>query len=247
MSKFAERLILLEACVTSVADAVAAVEHGAQRLELNVGIELGGLTPTVGLLEQVKGAVNVPVMVMLRPRAGGFCYSTSEKRVMVSDAQLFLERGADGVVTGGVSADGVIDHAFIHSIREVCYDKEVVFHRAFDLLRNQWEAIEELIGLGVNRILTSGGEASALAGAGRILDLLRISKGRIEILPGSGIRSTTVVELLAKTGCTQVHGTFAVEQMDPAGHVCGGSFPVLDPKELRAVRDVLDRYHTEPL
>ena len=100
MTTFSEKPAVLEACVASVADAVAAAQSGADRLELNVGIELGGLTPTVGLLEQVKDAVDLPVLVMLRPRAGGFCYSALEKRVMVRDAHVFMERGADGVSKG---------------------------------------------------------------------------------------------------------------------------------------------------
>ena len=97
------RHILLEACVCSVSDAVSAVEHGADRLELNVAIELGGLTPTVGLLQQVKEAVDVPVLAMVRPRAGGFRYSTSEQRLMRRDAHALLKDGADGIVVGAMT------------------------------------------------------------------------------------------------------------------------------------------------
>ncbi|MAI70986.1 MAG: copper homeostasis protein CutC [Rhodopirellula sp.] len=242
MTTFSEKPAVLEACVASVADAVAAAQSGADRLELNVGIELGGLTPTVGLLEQVKDAVDLPVLVMLRPRAGGFCYSALEKRVMVRDAHVFMERGADGVVIGALAENGLIDHELIERIREVCQERELVFHRAFDLLRKQSEGLEKLIELDVDRVLTSGGEASALAGAGGILELVKIANGRISILPGGGVRAATVVEMLQKTGCTQVHGTFKVLKTDPAGNVCEGSFPVVDPDEVKAVRYVLDRY-----
>lgn len=238
---------MLEACVTSVADAVVAVKNGAQRLELNVGIELGGLTPTVGLLGQVKEAVDVPVLVMVRPRAGGFCYSPSEKRLMVRDAHALLDLGADGIVTGGLSDDGLIDYRLIESLRDVCRERELVFHRAFDLLQKQGEAIEELVALRVNRVLTSGCEATALEGFACIAELLRISNGRIEILPGGGISSETVGELLKKTGCTQVHGTFKVMQTDPAGSVCSGSYPAVDPDEVSFVREELDRFQSDAL
>jgi copper homeostasis protein len=245
MSIVDESSVVLEACVTSVADAVFAVKNGAQRLELNVGIELGGLTPTVGLLGQVKEAVDVPVLVMVRPRAGGFCYSPSEKRLMVRDAHALLDLGADGIVTGGVSADGGIDHRLIESLRDICLDAELVFHRAFDLLQKQSDGIEELIALRVDRVLTSGCEATALEGSACIAELLRSANGRIEILPGGGVCSKTVGELLKKTGCTQVHGTFKVLQSDPAGSVCSGSYPSLDPAEVRAVREALDRFQSE--
>ena len=247
MSSSDERSVVLEACVTSVADAVVAVKNGAQRLELNVGIELGGLTPTVGLLGLVKEAVDVPVLVMVRPRAGGFCYSPSEKRLMVRDAHVLLDLGADGLVTGGLSDDGLIDQRLIERMRDVCREGELVFHRAFDLLQKQDEAIEELVALRVNRVLTSGCETTALDGCSCIADLLRSARGRIEILPGGGISSTTVGELLKKTGCTQVHGTFKVMHADPAGSVCSGNYPAVDPKEVNAVREVLDQFQSEAL
>lgn len=245
MSRADEMSFVLEACVTSVADAVVAVKNGAQRLELNVGIELGGMTPTGGLLGQVKEAVDVPVLVMVRPRAGGFCYSPSEKRLMIRDAHALLDLGADGIVTGGLSAEGLIDGRLIEDLRDVCREGELVFHRAFDLLLQQAEAIEELVALRVDRVLTSGCEATALEGSGRISELLKCAKGRIEILPGGGISSTTVGELLKKTGCTQVHGTFKVIQIDPAGSVCSGSYPAVDPNEVNAVRQEMNRFQAD--
>ncbi len=247
MAGTGETSVVLEACVTSVADAVTAVRYGAQRLELNVGIELGGLTPTTGLLGQVKEAVDVPVLVMVRPRAGGFCYSASEKNLMVRDAQALLSLGADGLVTGGLTTDGVIDRHLMESLRDVCREGELVFHRAFDLLQRKIEGIEELVALHVDRILTSGCEATASAGAGLISELLRAAGGRIEILPGGGINAATVGELLEKTGCTQVHGTFKLLETDPAGSVCSGSYPAVDPMQVKAVRDALDRYHAKEL
>ena len=242
VSGFDERLMVLEACITSAADAVVAVQNGAQRLELNVAIEVGGLTPTVGLLRQVKEAVNAPVLVMIRPRSGGFCYSGSEKHLMMRDARELVDCGADGIVVGGLAAGGVIDRQLIESLRDVCGQGEVVFHRAFDLLHKQNEMLEELIELRVDRVLTSGCAATALEGADCISELRKSASGRIEILPAGGIRAKTVVEVLENTGCNQVHGTFKMLQTDPAGCVCSGSYPVVDGKEVSAVRALMDGY-----
>jgi copper homeostasis protein len=233
--------VLLEACVASVADAAAAVQNGADRLELNVGLELGGLTPSYGLLGQVKDAVDVPVVVMIRPRAGGFCYSPSEKRLMIRDAHGLLAQGADGIVTGATTAKGDIDIRFLEDMRNVCRQRELVFHMAFDSLPNRAEALEQLIGLRVSRVLTAGGQATALAGHQVVADSLERAGGKIEILPGGGVRSGNVSELLLKTGCDQVHGTFKRILSDPAGNVCSDTYPALDKDEVKAVREVLDR------
>jgi copper homeostasis protein len=240
-----DRCVLLEACVASVADAVAAVQNGAQRLELNVGIELGGLTPTLGLLEQTKEAVDVPVLVMIRTRGGGFCYTPSEKRLMIRDAQALLELGADGVVTGALTSQGEPDTRLIEDMRNVCRERELVFHMAFDLLKNSENALEEMIGLRVNRILTAGRQRTALAGQEVISKLVDKSNGRIEVLPGGGVNAENVRELLMRTGCSQVHGTFKVMRNDPAGNVCSGQYPALDANQVRWVSEELDRYDAE--
>lgn len=239
--------VLLEACVTSVADAASAARHGAGRLELNVGIELGGLTPSSGLLQQVKEAVDVPVLVMIRPRGGGFCYTPSERRLMIRDAHHLVALGADGVVTGALTGQGELDVRLLEDMREICQDRELVFHMAFDLLEDKKTAIESLIALRVNRILTSGGQKSAFAGYQAIAEAVKAARNRIEILPGGGVNAGNVGDLLSKTGCTQVHGTFKAMREDPAGNVCSGIFPVLDPYKVQGVREALDCYGTQLL
>lgn len=237
--------ILLEACITSVADAVSAARHGAERLELNVGIELGGLTPSSGLLQQVKEAVDVPVLVMIRPRGGGFCYTPLERRLMIRDAHHLLAMGADGVVTGALTGQGELDIRLLEDMKDTCRDRELVFHMAFDLLEDKKTAIESLIALKVNRILTSGGKKSAFAGYAAIAEAVKAARNRIEILPGGGVNAGNVRELLSKTRCTQVHGTFKAMRVDPAGNVCSGTYPVLDPCEVQGVREALDCYGTQ--
>ena len=234
--------ILLEACVASVADAVLAVSHGAERLELNVGIELGGITPSLGLLQQTKEAVDAPVMVIIRPRGGGFCYSASERRLMVHDAQALLAAGADGVVTGGLGSQGRVDASLMEQMRDVCQEKELVFHMAFDLLNDPEQGLEELVSLQVSRVLTAGGRSTAIEGKGLIAKLVAQSAGRIDILPGGGVDSGNVIELLRHTGCSQVHGTFKMFREDAAKFVCDGRYPALDELEIRRVRSKLNEY-----
>ena len=161
---------------------------------------------------------------------------------MIRDAGALMDCGADGLVTGGLSAGGLIDHGLIEKLGDVCRHGELVFHRAFDVIHKQFETLDELIELRVDRVLTSGSAATASEGTARISDLVKSASGRIEILPGGGIRANTVGELLDKTGCTQVHGTFKVLRTDPAGYVCSGSYPVVDGTEVSAVRAAMDRY-----
>jgi copper homeostasis protein len=167
--------ILLEVAVGSVDDALTAEHGGADRLELNLALELGGLTPSLGCLVEVRQAVSLPIMVMIRPRAGDFVFGSRHFQVMLRDIDLAVEHGADGIVFGVLNADARVD------------------------------SLERLIDLGVKRVLTSGQKASAREGALLIADLIRRSQGRIEILPAAGINPETVMEVVERTGCDQVH------------------------------------------
>lgn len=208
--------ILLEVCIASVDDAVIAAGAGADRLELNAALELGGLTPSLGTLIAVKEAVDLPVLVMLRPRPGGFCYSTADVDVMQRDLDLALEHGADGVVFGLLTEDGRVDAERCARLLARCGDRPAVFHRAFDVTPDPAEALETLIDLGFARVLTSGQEASAYNGAACIRRLIEQAAGRIEILPGGGINAFTVADVVARTGCTQVHASLRTSRRDPS-------------------------------
>lgn len=235
------RRFLLEACISSVKDAVAAVEQGADRLELNCALELGGLTPTAGLLQQVKEAVDVPVMAMVRPRAGGFCYSSSERRLMRREALALLQDGADGIVVGSITQRGEIDLELIRGLKVACESRQLVFHMAFDSLSDGGGAIEELIRCGVTRVLTAGGCKTAIQGSPGIAQLQERARDRIEILPGGGVTAEHIRSLIEQTGCWQVHGSFKLLMQDPAGPVCNAVYPALDVGRIRAVRAELDR------
>ncbi len=210
----AARRILLEVCIASVEDALAAQAGGADRLELNTALPLGGLTPSPGLLEEVRRAVALPLIVMARPRPGGFCYSDADFRVLCRDADLALERGADGIAFGVLTSDGRIDRARVARVVDLVGPRRAVFHRAFDVTPDPAEALGALIDLGVRRVLTSGQEESAYHGAATIAALRTQAAGRIEVLPAGGINRITLADVLARTGCDQVHASLRTGRED---------------------------------
>lgn len=211
--------VLVELCIASVEDAVAAEAGGADRVELNSALPLGGLTPSAGLLAEVRRAVRVPVVAMARPRAGGFCYAAGEFGVLRRDVDFALDHGADGIAFGVLREDGTVD---VGRCREVVRQigegagRGAVFHRAFDYTPDPFEALERLIDAGVRRVMTSGQRPTAAEGADLIGALVRRAAGRIEVLPAGGIRPWNATELVARTGCDQVHAALREPRPDPS-------------------------------
>jgi copper homeostasis protein len=197
--------ILLEICTGSLDDAVAAQAGGADRIELNSSLLQGGLTPSLGTLVEAKRRLTIPILCMVRPRGGGFCYTEHELAVMERDAELLAAHGADGLVFGFLHEDGTIDHGRTRRLLPYAAGKPVVFHRAFDVTPDPFRALEELIDLGITRILTSGQEETVYNGAALIRRLIEQADGRIEILPGGGIDRFNLADVLARTGATQIH------------------------------------------
>jgi copper homeostasis protein len=208
--------VLLEVCVASIEDALAAQAGGADRLELNAALELGGLTPSLGTLLQVKQAVSLPVVVMIRPRPGGFCYSAADFEVMQRDAALALEYGADGIAFGVLHEDGTVDVERSRRLATLAGSRQAVFHRAFDVTPEPFTALEQLIGLGVRRVLSSGQEATAYNGAVLLRRLIERAAGRIEVLPAGGINRFTLADVFERTGCDQVHASLRSQRYDPS-------------------------------
>lgn len=243
--------ILLEIPVASLDDSGAAATGGADRLELNSAMPLGGLTPSLGLLDAVREQSQLPVMVMIRPRPGGFCYSHADLDVMRRDIDLALEQGANGLVFGILNGDGSIHAARCGDIlRQIAGRVPAIFHRAFDLTPEPMPALEALIDLGFRRVMTSGQEPTAARGAETIATLIERSRGRIEILPAGGINEGNVGDLLARTGCDQVHCGLRTKRLDRSGsvrpaisfgaiRVPEGEFDATDPDAVRALRQVL--------
>ncbi len=213
MSNNAAR-ILVEVCVGSVADIERAVAAGADRVELCCALELGGLTPSFGLVETALAASSIPIVVMLRPRAGGFRYDHHEFAAMLRDAERFLELGASGVVFGILNKHGQIDVARCGKLLQSTGAAQTIFHRAFDFVPDQRAALDTLIELGITRVLTSGGNPTAAEGAAEIRELILLAAGRIEVMPGGGINADNVLDIVRATGCNQVHVGASTSQVD---------------------------------
>lgn len=199
--------IQLEICIASARDAELAEKGGANRLEVNSALALGGLTPTLGLIREIQTSGTLPLIVMLRPRAGGFAYDASDYRVLLRDLDLFLEAGVQQFAIGLLTPDGEVDRVRCQEVRQRAGHSVLVFHRAFDVVPKPFEAMEQLIDLGFRRIMTSGQEESAYNGSHLIAQLIQRSAGRIEILPAGGINRFTLADVVARTGCDQVHAS----------------------------------------
>jgi copper homeostasis protein len=208
--------ILLEICCGSAEDALEAAAGSADRVELCSALFLGGLTPSLGSLLQVKQLAKIPVMAMNRPRAAGFCYSETEFAVMERDADLLLEHGADGIVFGILNDDGSVDIQRTRTLRKRIGSRQAVFHRAFDVTPDPFRALDELIDIGTTRVLTSGQKNSAPEAATLIARLIEHARDRIEVLPGAGIDLNNVRNFATSTGCNQIHLTAFTERRDPS-------------------------------
>jgi copper homeostasis protein len=210
----ATKRIKLEICAASAEDAAIAARGGADRIELNSALMLGGLTPSLGTVHESRAAVRIPIIVMIRPRPAGFCYSRSDFLVMQRDLELALSAGADGIAFGILTAEGAVDLRRCGAIVKLAANREVVFHRAFDVAPKPLAALEQLIDLGVTRVMTSGQEASAYNGAANIASYVRRAAGRIEILPAGGINRFTLNDVIRRTGCNQVHASLSMTLTD---------------------------------
>jgi copper homeostasis protein len=208
------RRIKLEICTASPEDCVSAERGGANRVELNCGLMLGGLTPSLGSIRESRSALRIPMIVMIRPRAGGFAYSEREFAVMLRDAELALVENAAGIAFGILMPDGAIDLERCRQMVKLAAGREVVFHRAFDVVPDPLKALDQLIDLGVKRVMTSGQEASAYNGAGNIARYIKHAARRIEVLPAGGINRFTVADVIARTGCDQVHASLSTGSKD---------------------------------
>jgi len=197
----------MEVCCGSYEDVVIAQTAGADRVELNSSIFLGGLTPSLGCLIEVKENTDIPVISMVRPREAGFYYSDYEYSVMKRDAKLFIEHGTDGLVYGFLNPDGTFDKARMGELTELCHKagKTAVCHRAFDVTPDPIAALDTLIELGIDRVLTSGQKPNVTSGTQLISDLLKHAAGRIEILPGAGLELSNIADFVEKTGVDQIH------------------------------------------
>lgn len=198
--------VTVEVAVTDVDGVRTARSAGARRVELCVALEVGGLTPSLGLVERALVAAGpVEVHVLLRPRPGDFVHDDDDLDVALRDARLVLDAGADGIVVGPLRPDGRFDLDALQAFGEVAADAELTVHRSFDVHPGVEENIADLLSVGVDRVLTSGGATSAHDGTERISRAVDAAAGRITIMAGGGVRPAEVPGLLAATGVVDVH------------------------------------------
>lgn len=200
---------MIEICCGSYYDALQAHLGGAKRVELNSALHLGGLTPSVGALKLTKQNTDVKVITMVRPRGAGFCYNEEDFQAMLIDTQVMMEHGADGIAFGCLDEQGNIHVEQTKQIIDIIKQAggEVVFHRAFDCTSDPYKAMETLIELGVDRVLTSGLQPKAMQGKDLIKELQTRYGDKIELLAGSGMNATNAKEMMEYTGIYQVHSS----------------------------------------
>ncbi len=197
--------VIVEACVDAIDAAIEAEHGGADRVELCGELLQGGVTPSAGLIGAVWERVEIPVFVLIRPRTGDFLYDVDEVDVMLRDIALARSLDADGIVVGALTRDGDVDVRTVHELVDAAGSMQVTFHRAFDYVRDQDVALETLIELGVDRVLTSGGAATALAGAERLRSLVELAGDDIDILAGGSITADNVAEVVRRSRVREVH------------------------------------------
>ncbi len=228
------RPVLLEACCGSVEEAVAADGAGADRLELCAGLPTGGVTPSLGMLQEVIDRVRIPVVAMVRPREGGPCPPEADFLAAVRDVRLCVQHGATEVICGVLTPDGSIDRDRNRQLVEAADGRPVAFHRVFDMVPDLSGALEDLIDLGFARVLTSGGHPNVDEGLDGLEQLTRLAAGRITILAGGGVRPHNARRLVEVAGCRELHFSFRADS-GTTGY--GGAMdfrPV--PERIEAVR-----------
>jgi len=197
--------VLIEICADSIASAISAERGGAARLELCSGLGDGGVTPSAGMIEAVRSKISIDLQVIIRPRAGDFCYEPEEFEIMRKDILVAKSLGADGVVLGILGPEGNVDISRTRELVRLARPMDVTFHRAFDMSADLFRALEDVSSTGANRILTSGGERNCALGAETIAKLVEAAHGRIKIMAGRGIDESNAATLIQRTGVTEIH------------------------------------------
>ena len=194
-----------EICANSAESCVAAQAGGAHRVELCASMPEGGTTPSFGEIRLARKLIDIRLHVIIRPRGGDFLYTPLELDVMEEDIHMARQAGADGVVFGCLTPEGDLDMPAMRRLMKISEGMSVTFHRAFDYVRSPEQVLEHLIDLGVNRVLTSGQQPTAMQGASLLAALVRQAAGRIVIMPGCGVNEWNIAELAACTGASEFH------------------------------------------
>lgn len=235
--------VLLEIAANSAESALAAQAGGADRIELCENLGEGGTTPSYGTLALARERLRIPLYVLIRPRAGDFVYSPAEWEVMRRDVELCARLGCDGVVVGALDAGGAVDAAGCRALVDAAGPMGITFHRAFDVAADRAAALEAVVALGCERILTSGGADNALEGAAAIaIDIARAA-GRLALMAGAGLNPGNLAATAQATGAREFHASardFApgIGRDGPAG-LARGHWRTSE-SVVRALRQALD-------
>jgi len=208
--------VVFESCVESFEAAVASAAGGAGRIELCARLDVGGVTPPASLVAQCVTALDIPVFAMVRPRGGSFLYAGDEADAMAADIHTMIQAGAHGLVFGALTAEGAMDVALMRRLVELARPLPVTCHKAIDDARDVPEALDALLGLGVDRVLTSGGARTANAGAAAIASLVRQAGDALVVMAGGSVRAHNVAALVAATGVREVHARLLPTQLESA-------------------------------
>ncbi len=202
-------MIALEVCANSVTSAIAAQNGGAIRVELCENLKEGGTTPSFGQILMTRKLLHIKLYVLIRPRPGDFLYNDLDFDIMMADVRNCIEAGCDGIVVGILNADGTIDKKRNGELVRLAkqWGLGVTFHRAFDMCADMYQALEDIIELGFERILTSGGKTTAMEGANTINHLVEQAAGRITIMAGSGVSENNAADLVHFTGVYEIHSS----------------------------------------
>lgn len=220
---------LLEIAANSAGSALAAQEGGADRIELCENLGEGGTTPSHGTLTVVRERLSIPMYVLIRPRGGDFLYDEAEFDVMLRDIEHCVRLGCDGVVIGILDADGAVDAARCRELIAAAGELGVTFHRAFDAARDQPKALQTIIDLGCERVLTSGAQTSALQGVENIAALVNQAGDGIRIMAGAGIDAGNVREIARRSGAREFHASARALHRS-AMRYCQSGLPGLEPE-----------------
>ena len=207
--------MVLEICVDSVESAVAAERGGARRVELCSDLLEGGVTPSSGLIAQVRRRIGIGLFVMIRPRGGDFCYTGQEFEVMQQDIRQARDLGADGIIVGVLDQHARVDVDRTRQLVELASPLPVTFHRAIDMTPDPRAALEDVIKCGAKRVLTSGGAAKVTEGLAVVSCMVQIAKGRIMVMPGGGITPETIASVAEATGATEFHASLRTARPSP--------------------------------
>ena len=234
--------MLLEICASSLTSAISAQTGGAQRIELCCNLEQGGLTPSAATIRLARKKLDIDIFVLIRPRIGGFNYTSLEFQQMQTDILFCKEVGINGVVFGILNKQDEIDIDRNRQLLELAKPMQTTFHRAFDCLKNPLNDLEEIISLGFDRILTSGLQSTAIQGQRLLKQLIQQAANRIIILPGSGLNSRNLRDFVLATAAKEVHAS-AKQTIHPTiNNLFSTPYFETDQKEVEQLKELLQQF-----